>query len=150
MAKWVSYLTFELTTWWLDKLCLSCDSIPTYVMHNERSREVNPEYTHCNPPELWSKGKYIRQYPYIVGLFKIWITMVHAHAMDTKASFSFPPLPSPQGLGTRLNFAELTHIFFIYWLLVLHLAKQCAVISLTLYFRIDFSWFMLLKDPLRE
>ena len=50
MAQWVSYLTFELTTWWLVNLCLSCDSIPTYVMHNDRSREVNPEYTHCNPP----------------------------------------------------------------------------------------------------
>ena len=34
------------------------------------------------------------------------------HAMDTKAFFPSPPSPLPmaQGVGTKVNFAEFTHI----------------------------------------
>ena len=57
------------------KLKLSKPAISRYVEHNE----------------LRSKGKYTRQYPYVIGLFKIWIITVHAHTVDTKPFLPLPP-----------------------------------------------------------
>ena len=38
--------------------------------------------------ELRSKGRYTRQYPYVIGLFKICIITAHAHVVDTRPSLS--------------------------------------------------------------
>ena len=38
--------------------------------------------------ELRSKGRYTRQYLYVIGLFKICIIPAHAHAVDTRPSLS--------------------------------------------------------------
>ena len=50
----VCYLTFELTMWFpklCNKSCLTCDSIPTYVMHGgDGSGAANLECTNRNPP----------------------------------------------------------------------------------------------------
>ena len=50
--------------------------------------------------ELRSKGRYNRQYPYVIGLFKICIITAYAHAVDTRPSL---PPPLLEGLGTRLD-----------------------------------------------
>ena len=49
--------------------------------------------------ELRSKGRYTRQYPYVIELFKICIITAHVHAVDTRPSLS----SSLEGLGTRLD-----------------------------------------------
>ena len=38
--------------------------------------------------KLRSKGRYTRQYPYVIGIFKICIITAHAHAVDTRPSLS--------------------------------------------------------------
>ena len=49
--------------------------------------------------ELRSKGRYTRQYPYVIELFKICTITVHVHAVDTRPSLSSPL----EGLGMRLR-----------------------------------------------
>ena len=43
-------------------------------------------------------NKYTRKYPYIIGLFKICIITVHAHAVDTSLS----PNPFRRSMNIRL------------------------------------------------
>ena len=57
------------------KLKLSKPAISRYVEHNE----------------LRSKRKYTRQYLYVIGLFKIWIIIAHAHTVDTRPFLPLPP-----------------------------------------------------------
>ena len=51
---------------------------------------------------LRSKGRYTRQYLYVIGLIKICIITAHAHAVDTRPSLSVLSPPPLEGLGTRL------------------------------------------------
>ena len=74
--------------------CLS-----SYLEISLETRTIQPVISrYVEYEELRSKGKYTRQYPYVIGLFKICIITAHAHAVDTR-----PSLPPPlEGLGTRL------------------------------------------------
>ena len=58
-------------------------SLETRTVQTVISRYIEHE-------ELRSKGRYTRQYPYVIELFKIWIIMAHVHAVDTRPSLSSP------------------------------------------------------------
>ena len=61
----------------------------SYLETSLKTKTVQPAiFRYVEREELRSKGKYTRQYLYVIRLFKICITRVHAHAVDTKPSLS--------------------------------------------------------------
>ena len=76
-------------------------SLETQTVQTLISRYVERE-------ELRSKGKYTRQYPYVIGLFKICIITAHAHVVDTRPSLSSPSRRSDSGDESNLTYASQT------------------------------------------
>ena len=88
-------------TGWPPDLCTSARTkcAPSYLKISLKTWSVQTVISRCiEHEELRSMGRYTRQYPYIIWLFKIYIITVHAHAVDTRPSL----LPTLEGLGTRL------------------------------------------------
>ena len=74
-------------------LCRSMNNVARATSKSRSNFELSkPTVTrYVEHDALRSKGKYTRQYPYVIGLFRIWIITAHAHAVDTRPSFPLPP-----------------------------------------------------------